>query len=39
MRPAEWLARQLTKAFRWALAQAYLVRDNDVRMDMSSRAE
>jgi transposase InsO family protein len=26
---AEWLARQITEAFRWALAPAYLVRDND----------
>src|SRR5262249_40107964 len=26
---AEWLARQLTEAFPWASAPAYLVRDND----------
>jgi hypothetical protein len=26
---AEWLARQITKAFSWTLAPAYLVRDND----------
>jgi Integrase core domain len=26
---AEWLARQITEAFPWASAQAYLVRDND----------
>ncbi len=26
---AEWLARQITEAFPWALAPAYLVRDND----------
>jgi len=26
---AEWLARQITEAFPWASASAYLVRDND----------
>ena len=26
---AEWLARQITEAFPWALAPTYLVRDND----------
>jgi hypothetical protein len=26
---AEWLARQITEAFPWASAPAYLVRDND----------
>src|SRR5450830_1901131 len=26
---AEWLARQITEAFTWASAPAYLVRDND----------
>jgi transposase InsO family protein len=26
---AEWLARQITEAFPWELAPAYLVRDND----------
>jgi transposase InsO family protein len=26
---AEWLARQITEAFPWALAPDYLVRDND----------
>ena len=26
---AEWLARQITEAFPWALARTYLVRDND----------
>ena len=26
---AEWLARQITEAFPWATAPAYLVRDND----------
>jgi Integrase core domain len=26
---AEWLARQITEAFPWTLAPAYLVRDND----------
>ena len=26
---AEWLARQITEAFPWAAAPAYLVRDND----------
>jgi hypothetical protein len=26
---AEWLARQVTEAFPWATAPAYLVRDND----------
>ncbi len=26
---AEWLARQITEAFPWASAAAYLVRDND----------
>ncbi|MGH6726882.1 MAG: integrase core domain-containing protein [Pseudolabrys sp.] len=26
---AEWLARQITEAFPWALAPAYVVRDND----------
>jgi transposase InsO family protein len=26
---AAWLARQITEAFPWALAPAYLVRDND----------
>jgi hypothetical protein len=26
---AEWLARQITKAFPWASAPTYLVRDND----------
>src|SRR5437763_16113938 len=26
---AEWLARQMTEAFPWASAPAYLVRDND----------
>ena len=26
---AEWLARQVTEAFPWASAPAYLVRDND----------
>jgi transposase InsO family protein len=26
---AEWLARQITEAFPWASARAYLVRDND----------
>jgi hypothetical protein len=26
---AEWLARQITEAFPWNLAPAYLVRDND----------
>ncbi len=26
---AEWLAQQITEAFPWALAPAYLVRDND----------
>jgi transposase InsO family protein len=26
---AEWLARQITEAFRWTSAPAYLVRDND----------
>ncbi len=26
---AEWLARQITEAFPWASALAYLVRDND----------
>jgi hypothetical protein len=26
---AEWLARQITEAFPWAPAPAYLVRDND----------
>ncbi|MGB6924245.1 MAG: integrase core domain-containing protein, partial [Methyloceanibacter sp.] len=26
---AEWLARQITEAFAWASAPAYLVRDND----------
>jgi transposase InsO family protein len=27
---AEWLARQITEAFPWASAPAYLVRDNDL---------
>ena len=27
---AEWLARQMTEAFPWASAPAYLVRDNDL---------
>jgi len=26
---AQWLARQITEAFSWALAPTYLVRDND----------
>ena len=26
---AEWLARQISEAFPWASAPAYLVRDND----------
>jgi hypothetical protein len=26
---AEWLARQITEAFPWASAPAFLVRDND----------
>jgi hypothetical protein len=26
---AEWLARQITEAFPWASAPAYLIRDND----------
>jgi transposase InsO family protein len=26
---AEWLARQITEAFPWELAPAYLLRDND----------
>jgi hypothetical protein len=26
---AEWLARQVTEAFPWTSAPAYLVRDND----------
>ena len=26
---AEWLARQITEAFPWTSAPAYLVRDND----------
>jgi hypothetical protein len=26
---AEWLARQITEAFPWALAPSFLVRDND----------
>ncbi len=34
---AEWLARQITEAFPWASAPAYLVRDNDGVTDMSSR--
>ena len=27
---AEWLARQITEAFPWTSAPAYLVRDNDL---------
>jgi transposase InsO family protein len=27
--PAEWLARQITEAFLWTSAPAYLMRDND----------
>jgi len=34
---AEWLARQITEAFPWTSAPAYLVRDNDRAVDMSSR--
>jgi hypothetical protein len=35
---AEWLARQITEAFPWTSAPAYLVRDNDYAYgDMSSR--
>jgi hypothetical protein len=26
---ADWLARQITETFPWALTPAYLVRDND----------
>lgn len=26
---AEWLARQITKAFPWATAPSYLIHDND----------
>ncbi len=32
---AEWLARQITEAFPWTSAPAYLVRDNDRAMDIS----
>jgi hypothetical protein len=35
---AEWLARQITEAFPWASAPAYLVRDKTTPMDMSSPA-
>src|SRR5437868_15208912 len=33
---AEWLARQITEAFPWASASAYLVRDNDKHKLFSS---
>jgi hypothetical protein len=36
---AEWLARQITEAFPWAPAPAYLVRDNDGAYGHVSRAE
>jgi hypothetical protein len=34
---AEWLARQITEAFTWTSAPAYLMRDNDVPTGTSSR--
>ena len=36
---AEWLARQITEAFPWVVAPAYLLRDNDGAYGHSSRAE
>ena len=36
---AEWLARQITEAFPWASAPAYLVRDMTVLTGMSLRLE